>query len=118
VHRKKNRRGFQPCHRAHALLLVALVESVAREVRVLFVFFQLNQQVIYGIVQVEKVNIRLKLQTKRLRISSREIFGLQSGFRFSVESINVGPLQPDHVECQLSARAGPFRILAQPRFQF
>ena len=106
MHGKKNRRRLQPRHRAHALLLVPLVEGVAREIRVLFVFFQFNQQVVHRIMQIEKMNIRLQLQVQRLRISSREILGFQSRFRFSVKRINISPFA-----------AGPCRlpILAQCR---
>src|ERR1700741_1419253 len=63
------------------------------------------------------MDVRLKPQAQLRGISADKGFGLERSFGSTIEDLDFGPLQTNHVERQLMTAGGRFGILAQPGFQ-
>ena len=98
---------MEPRYGGDALVLTALVESVAGVLRILRrAFPNGKQKIVNRVAQIEKLDVGLKAQTKAAGIDAGEVCGLENRFRFAVKGFNIGLIQAGHIQ-QFSAGARP-----------
>ena len=88
----------------------ALFNRVAGFVAQAFVAFDLNQKLIQFVVEMQQGKVRLQLQTDAGRVRAEQGIDFQGRLGFVVESLDVRPFQPRHVQGQRRVRRDPARF--------
>lgn len=103
--------GFKTSDRGNFFALLALLHGIAGDFR-WRIASDGEQQIVDGIVEIEKANIGLQAETKFRGISSEKDRSRDRGLGGAVESFDFSPFEANHVDGELTAIASG--VLAEP----
>jgi len=111
-----DRSGFETGYGRNLFALLTLFHGVAGDFEG-GIAPDREEQVVHGIMQIEKVNVGLQAKTKFGGIGANENRGGDRRFGGAVEGFDLGPFEANHVDSELVTACSVARVFAEPGYE-